>query len=123
MQTSTVTESCATVGGWPCQDFSAAGKSQGLRGSRAQLLYHLIRLVGALQQLQPTQPPAYVIENVLMQQHRQQQIACDDFNTITACLGEPVVLDAAHLAALHTELGTTGLTWWGPVTCLLLSTL
>jgi hypothetical protein len=88
------------VGGWPCQDFSAAGKSQGMRGERAQLLSDLMRILGALQQLLPHQPPAYLLENVPMQQHRLSSISQHDFETIKACLGQPVVLDAAQAGSL-----------------------
>eukprot|EP00775_Hariotina_reticulata_P002835 gene2835-biopygen4453 len=52
------------VAGWPCQDFSSAGRGKGMAGSRAQLLFDMVRIIGALQQLCPAAPPAYLLENV-----------------------------------------------------------
>eukprot|EP00775_Hariotina_reticulata_P009602 gene9602-biopygen11500 len=57
------------VAGWPCQDFSLAGPSRGLAADRSRLLFQLVRLVGALQQLWVAQPTAYQFENVPIQQH------------------------------------------------------
>jgi hypothetical protein len=53
------------VGGWPCQDLSAAGSSRGMAGARAQLLHEAVRIIGSLQQLQPTLPPANLLKNVV----------------------------------------------------------
>ena len=87
------------VAGWPCQDLSTAGSCLGLRGDRSQLLYDLVRVVGMLQQLSPV-PPAYLIENVALQLHKQQQISVGDFNTITAMIGHPITVDAAQFGSL-----------------------
>lgn len=46
------------VGGPPCQPFSIAGKRQGKRDLRADLIGHFIRLVGELK------PAAFMLENV-----------------------------------------------------------
>lgn len=46
------------IGGPPCQPFSIAGKRQGKRDIRADLIGHFIRLVGELQ------PRAFLLENV-----------------------------------------------------------
>ncbi len=67
------------VGGWPCQDLSLAGNSKGMTGRRAQLLHNLVSIIGSLQQLMPALPPAYVLENVAFQHHRDPQIAQQDF--------------------------------------------
>ncbi|WP_158011622.1 DNA cytosine methyltransferase [Sphingomonas turrisvirgatae] len=46
------------IGGPPCQPFSIAGKRQGKRDIRADLIGHFIRLVGELK------PNAFLLENV-----------------------------------------------------------
>lgn len=46
------------VGGPPCQPFSIAGKRQGKRDMRADLIGHFIRIVGELR------PSAFMLENV-----------------------------------------------------------
>jgi len=88
------------VAGWPCQDFSRAGKAEGLLAERASLLHELVRVIGALQQLQPHLPPAYIIENVAMQFHSAERIAVADYNQICSILGNPTVLDAAQFGSL-----------------------
>ncbi len=92
------------VAGWPCQDFSRAGPSQGLAGSRSRLLYDLVRIVGALQQLQPTLPPAYILENVPMQLHHSSSIASADFQHICSIIGQPALVDAAQFGSLAHRL-------------------
>jgi hypothetical protein len=88
------------VAGWPCQDLSPAGKSAGLQGERSALLHHLVRVIGALQQLQKPLPPGYIIENVPMQFHPNSGIAKRDFDTVCGMLGRPTVLDAAQFGSL-----------------------
>eukprot|EP00775_Hariotina_reticulata_P014999 gene14999-biopygen395 len=56
-------------------------------------------LIGTLQQLQPELPPAYLLENVPFQHHRNQQIALQDYAYITSIIGLPVVLDAAEVGS------------------------
>jgi hypothetical protein len=87
------------VGGWPCQDLSPAGKGLGLRGERSSLLHELVRVIGALQQLQPRMPPAYVIENVPFQFNSSEQLR-EDFTLACNIIGEPTVLDAAQFGSL-----------------------
>ena len=83
------------VAGWPCQDLSQAGSAKGLNGSRSGLLSEVVRTIGALQQLMPCQPPAYLIENVPFQYHRNQQIATSDYAATLQLIGHPVTIDAA----------------------------
>ena len=92
------------VAGWPCQDYSPAGRAAGQAGARATLLCDLVRVIGALQQLQPRLPPAYVIENTAMQLHRQPRIAVRDFELVCAAIGQPVMLDAAQFGSLTHRL-------------------
>lgn len=88
------------VAGWPCQDLSPAGKATGLQGERSALLHHLVRIIGALQQLKQQQPPGYIIENVPMQFHPDQSIAKRDFEVVCSMIGHPTVLDAARFGSL-----------------------
>lgn len=97
-------EQWLVVAGWPCQDLSAAGKAAGLAGQRAQLLHDLVRILGALQQLQPSQPPAYVIENVAFQLHPKPGIAAGDFDTVCSIIGQPATFDAAQFGSLAHRL-------------------
>ena len=88
------------VAGWPCQDMSQAGKAAGLPGARASLLFELVRVIGALQQLRPQAPPAYIIENVPFQFHHNSKIADQDFEQVCSMIGCPVVADAAQFGSL-----------------------
>eukprot|EP00775_Hariotina_reticulata_P009218 gene9218-biopygen10908 len=96
------------VAGWPCQDFSLAGPSRGLAADRSRLLFELVRLVGALQQLRVAQPTAYLFENVPMQHHREQHIPTTDFAAITDMLGQPVLFDAAQTGSYAHRLRNSG---------------
>ena len=84
------------VAGWSCEDLSPAGKGKGLAGARSSNFFDAIRIVGALQQLQPELPPAYVLENTSMQVRFAHARVQQDFEQICAVLGEPVLLDAAR---------------------------
>jgi hypothetical protein len=88
------------VAGWPCQDLSTAGSGQGMQGARSGLLHELVRIVGALQQLQPQLPPAYILENVAFQHHPDTRIAEGDFRLVCDMIGQPTVLDAAQFGSL-----------------------
>jgi hypothetical protein len=88
------------VAGWPCQDLSLAGAGAGLQGERSGLLQDLVRVIGALQQLQPEMPPGYIIENVAMQFHSNPAIAQQDYARICSMIGQPTVLDAAQFGSL-----------------------
>lgn len=87
------------VAGWPCQDLSAAGKKQGLAGARSALLTELVRVIGVLQQLQVTHPPAYVIENVAFQFADSPTLQAD-YTRVCSIIGQPTVLDAARFGSL-----------------------
>ena len=86
------------VAGWECQDLSPAGSGRGLQGRRSSSFFPLLSIVGALQQLQASRPPAYLLENTAMQcspnfSERLQQ----DFSTICDRIGRCVLLDAAQV--------------------------
>jgi site-specific DNA-cytosine methylase len=88
------------VGGWPCQDLSLAGHARGMGGSRAQLLHDVVRVIGTLQQLLPDMPPAYLLENVPFQYHKNPSIAQEDFALVSSIIGQPTLLDAAQVGSL-----------------------
>lgn len=97
------------MAGWPCQDFSPAGRRMGLGGPRAGTYYALLRILATLQELQPGRPPAYLIENGPM----QMSFAADnnverDFNIIVSQLGRPVLVDAARFDSFAYRLRN----WW-----------
>ena len=99
------------VAGFPCHDLSLAGPSKGLAGTRSQLLFQLVEIIGALQQLLPV-PTAYIVENVAFQYHRDPSISQRDFEFVCQVIGQPAVLDAvqscAVLAVLRIECAITG---------------
>jgi DNA (cytosine-5)-methyltransferase 1 len=53
-----ITRADFVIGGPPCQPFSIAGKRQGARDNRADLLGHFVRIIGELM------PAAFLLENV-----------------------------------------------------------
>jgi len=92
------------VAGWPCQDLSTAGRSRGMAGKRAQLLYTIVGIIGALQQLSSAQPPAYLLENVPFQNHHRRGIAEQDYQQVCSVIGTPVSFDAAQMGSLAHRL-------------------
>jgi hypothetical protein len=85
------------VAGWSCQDLSRGGAGLGLDGSRSCTFYDAVRIVGALQQMQPV-PPAFIFENTYMQDDDRHSVR-ESFNIICRALGQPVVVDAARFGA------------------------
>jgi site-specific DNA-cytosine methylase len=83
------------VAGWECQDLSAAGGGAGLQGKRSNTFYDLLRIVGALQQLQARKPPAYLLENTYMK-HAKGKVQEQDYLAICKAIGLPVTIDAAQ---------------------------
>ena len=86
------------VGGFPCQDFSVAGKRAGLTGYRGTLFWEIVRIAKAIQ------PPWGLFENVpgLLSSHRGR-----DFWAVLQGLREcwPAVgwriLDSRHFGVLQ----------------------
>lgn len=88
------------VAGWECQDLSPAGGGKGLAGPKSSTFYDVLRIVGALQQLQPQRPPAFVIENTAMQfNFTSERVRTQDWPAVVHALGESVVLDAARVGS------------------------
>jgi len=58
MPTDRVPDHDCTVGGFPCQDFSVAGKREGFEGTRGTLFFEIARV------LEAKKPRAFLLENV-----------------------------------------------------------
>ena len=87
-------EQWLVVAGWPCQDYSAAGK--GKIGERASLLD---RVLYVIQWLTATgwRRPAYILENVAMQYNfSHSHIRFPVYEELCSKLGDPITLDAAQ---------------------------
>ena len=92
--------SVLVTAGWPCQDFSPAGR--GVLGSRAALLDDVLRLVSGLQRLRPV---AYLLENVPLQLNfRHKHIRRHAAAEVEAKLGKPVVFDAIRAGSYARRL-------------------
>ena len=81
--------------GPPCQAFSSAGPQLGWKASGAQVFPATLRLLHVLQDLQPRDPPSYIIENVP---------ASRNYSCLIDALGNPVTGDAIfHGSAAHRD--------------------
>lgn len=97
------------VAGWSCEDLSAAGTGRGLKGKRSSNFWDAVRIIGALQQLQPVLPPAYILENTAMQvAWNHSSIREHDFPVICSSIGQPVLVDAARFGSYAHRLRN----WW-----------
>ena len=75
-------------GGFPCQDFSMAGKQAGLSGQRGGLFFELLRVFRAVK------PKYFLFENVVMQPEILRYISSE--------IGiEPVLIDSSKFSAQH----------------------
>ena len=93
-------EQWLVVAGWSCEDLSAAGRGAGLKGSRSSNFFDIVRIVGSLQQLQPSAPPGFVLENTDMDgDNNHESVRTVDFPGICDVIGRPVLLDAARCGA------------------------
>ena len=93
------------VAGWSCEDLSPAGKGKGLAGARSSNFYDIVRILGALQQLQREQPPAYILENTAMQvSFAHPSVRQHDFPLICRMIGQPVLFDAARFGSFAHRL-------------------
>ena len=101
------------IAGWPCQEYSAAGR--GKVGKRAALLADVCRIIRWVQNTQPRKPPAYLLENVAMQHNfKHNHIKYPVFEELVSQLGDPVTFDAVQVGSgahrlrnYWTNLGTT----------------
>ena len=86
------------IAGWPCQEYSAAGR--GRVGKRAALLSEVCRIIRWVQNTQQRKPPAYLLENVAMQHNfRHKHIRYPVFEELVSQLGEPVTFDAVQVGS------------------------
>jgi site-specific DNA-cytosine methylase len=89
------------VAGWECQDLSAAGNGRGLDGPRSSTFFDTVRTIGALQQLQHTRMPAYLLENSPLQYNwRSKGVRLRDYPRVVQAVGEPITCDAAQFGSL-----------------------
>ena len=87
------------VGGWPCEDLSAAGPGLGLAGTRSSDFFDTIRVLGGLQQLLP-HPPAYLLENTYMLwHHTAERVKTFDLPHIQSILGPAFSCNAARFGS------------------------
>ena len=87
------------VAGWPCEDLSAAGKGEGLAGSRSNAFFDTVRILGCLQQLLP-EPIAYLLENIYMLWgNSSATVKHVDFPYISQVLGDCFTADAAQFGS------------------------
>lgn len=86
------------VAGWPCQDLSTAGKSQGCKAAGLGSCLSLCRCWVQYSRFSPVQSPAYLLENVAFQNHHKSNIACSN-------IGQPVVIDSAQFGSLAHRVG------------------
>ena len=75
-------------GGFPCQDFSLAGKRIGLSGQRGGLFFELLRIFRA------TKPKYFLFENVMMNPDILQYIS-DEIGI------QPVLIDSSRFSGQH----------------------
>ena len=83
------------IAGPECQDFSPAGHSKGLDGTRAQTFKQVLQIVAWLQSIDPSVPPLYIVENAAMQHNwKSKDIRDTVFPLLCRSMGPPVCLDA-----------------------------
>ena len=88
------------VAGWECNDLSSAGGCAGLEGVHSRTYYDMVRVVGTLQQMQLSKPPAYLIENIpLHLNHKSAFIREVAYPLVCQGIGTPVTIDAAQLGS------------------------
>jgi hypothetical protein len=88
------------VAGWECQDLSPAGSGRGIDGAHSSSLMPLVRILGALQQLQHQRPPGYLVENTAFQMNfNSSKVSGDDFDRVTCMIGTPITCDAARFGS------------------------
>jgi Site-specific DNA methylase len=84
--------------GWPCQEYSPAGKGQ--VGARAALLDDVLRIVRYIQERSKRYPPAYILENVAMQMNfRHWHVSNPVFEELMSRIGHPITFDAVQVGS------------------------
>ncbi len=91
------------MAGWPCQEYSPAGK--GRPGPRAAILDKIVAIVSRLQSLQPKHPVAYLFENVALQENfRHEHIRTHVATEVESKVGKAVTFDAANVGSYATRV-------------------
>jgi transposase InsO family protein len=91
------------MAGWPCQEYSPAGK--GKPGPRAAILDRVIHIIARLQALQPEHPVAYLLENVAIHENfRHKHIRTEVADEVVSKIGTPVTFDAADVGSYATRV-------------------
>ena len=93
---------CATlvVAGWPCQDYSPAGKGQ--LGARAALLQELLRVLRFFQNSNRSShnPVGYILENVAVQHNfRHAHLRWPVWHDLVSQLYLPITFDAVQVGS------------------------
>jgi site-specific DNA-cytosine methylase len=91
-------EQILVMAGWPCQDYSPAGR--GKPGARAAILDKVISIIARLQAVQHAYPVGYMLENVALQEnfnhaHVRNEVAQEVFSKV----GTPIKFDAADVGS------------------------
>jgi site-specific DNA-cytosine methylase len=91
-------EQILVMAGWPCHDYSPAGRGQ--PGARAAILDKVISIIARLQAVQHAYPVGYMLENVALQEnfnhaHVRNEVAHEVFSKV----GTPIKLDAADVGS------------------------
>ncbi|KAJ9531042.1 hypothetical protein QJQ45_000957 [Haematococcus lacustris] len=87
------------VAGWECQDLSPAGSQAGMHGPHSSTYTACLRIVGALQQLQRSLPPAYIFENAAVQHNFISSAVRGQLQPLCHMFGEPLCFDAAMVGS------------------------
>ncbi|KAJ9513219.1 hypothetical protein QJQ45_029518 [Haematococcus lacustris] len=83
------------VAGWECQDLSSAGTQAGMHGPHSSTHHDCLRIIGSMQQLQPSCPPGYILENVAVQHNLSSPAVAAQLQPLCQLFGEPLCFDAA----------------------------
>lgn len=101
----TIGQQWLLVAGWDCSDLSPAGSNEGLEGRKSHSYHAVLQVLRWLQELQPEQPPAYILENAATQHNfNSEHVRVNVTAQLRADLGEPVTLDAAQFNSLAHRL-------------------
>jgi site-specific DNA-cytosine methylase len=91
------------MAGWPCQEYSPAGK--GKPGPMAAILDRVIHIIARLQALQPEHPVAYLLENVAIHENfMHKHIRTEVADEVVSKIGTPVTFDAADVGSYATRV-------------------
>jgi hypothetical protein len=107
------------IAGWSSQDLSPGGNGSGLSSRHSIDFFGVVRIIGALQALQPARPPAFICENTYMQmESNKEEVRIKDVSFICSVLGPQLSWRTLlALVLMHTACATGGPTRPRPHTC------